>query len=93
MTTEMNEKERASVLYVVASVPWLLLRLSRSLLRMKRQAVKAEKEFYLTLQANGVPRSEAKALAAEYVSVLTFSFWVRQTLSSSASGGRKRNKK
>ena len=76
----MDRDEKAAILYVSAAIPLMLLGLLRSFLRMKRQAVKAEKEFYRTLVANGVPEREAKALAYEYTSVVTLSFWIRQGL-------------
>lgn len=79
----MDRDEKAAFLYVTASLPLLLVGLVRSFLRMKRQAVKAEREFYRTLVANGVPEREAKALAYEYTSVVSLTFWIRQGLNGS----------
>jgi len=76
----MDKDEKAAILYVSAAIPLMILGLLRSFLRMKRQAVKAEKEFYRTLVANGVPQREAKALAYEYTSVVSLTFWIRQGL-------------
>lgn len=76
----MDRDEKAAMLYFTAAIPLMLLGLLRSFLRMKRQAVKAEKEFYRTLVANGVPHREAKALAYEYTSVVSLTFWIRQGL-------------
>ena len=76
----MDREEKATILYVTAAIPLMILGLLRSFLRMKRQAVKAEKEFYRTLVANGVPDREAKALAYEYTSAVSLTFWIRQGL-------------
>jgi len=77
----MDQDSKAAVLYVTASLPMLLLGLMRSFLRMKRQAVIAEKGFYHTLVSNGVPKDVAKDLAYEYTSALSLTFWIRQGLS------------
>jgi hypothetical protein len=64
-------EDRSAVLYAVALTPSLGLKVTVSYLRMRRAARKAEKNFYQELLRSGLPREEAKDLAAEYGSAVS----------------------
>lgn len=85
-----RDEDREAIIYVAAGVPYLLNRLLWSYLRMKRQAVKAEKSFYRSLRRSGVPKHEAKELAWEYTSVLSLPYWIKQVAFPSAIQGVKK---
>ena len=70
----MSDEE---VLRVVAGMPRMLLRLVVSLLRFKRAAVRAEKQFYRTLVENGMPKKEARELAGVYSSPTSLRSWAK----------------
>jgi hypothetical protein len=70
----MSDEE---VLHIVAGMPRMLLNLVISLLRFKRAAVRAEKQFYRTLVENGMPKREARELAGVYSSPTSLRSWVK----------------
>jgi hypothetical protein len=72
----MSDEE---VLRVVASTPRMLVNLVISLLRFKREAVRAERRFYRTLVANGMPRREARRLAEVYSSPTSLRSWIKMS--------------
>lgn len=65
------------VLAVAANAPSLVWRLGISYLRYKRQAKRAGKVFFHSLVSNGIPEKEARDLADEYMSALSFRKLVR----------------
>jgi hypothetical protein len=65
------------VLHAVASMPRMLTRLVVSFLRFKRASVRAEKQFYQTLVKNGMPKREARELAAVYSAPTSLRSWVK----------------
>ncbi len=67
----MDEEGRSMVMMAASRGPILVLRLSRSYLRMRRSANAARKRFYRELVQNGLPKNEAKDLADEYSSSLS----------------------
>ena len=66
------------MLIVVASVPSLVIRVSWSYLRMKRQANRSAHQFYLSLVKNGMPKREARQLADEFASAFSLSTMMKQ---------------
>lgn len=70
----MSDEE---VLHTVAGMPRAMFNLVISLLRFKRAAVRAEKQFYQTLVENGVPKREAKELAGIYSSPTSIRSWIK----------------
>jgi hypothetical protein len=75
----MDPEEKEAVLVMTAAAPQLLFTLFISYLRLKRAAVRAEKDLRRSLQANGIPRKEAKELAAAYTEWTSLRFWLRRT--------------
>jgi hypothetical protein len=65
------------VLHIVAGMPRAGFNLVISLLRFKRAAVRAEKQFYRTLVDNGMPKKEAKELAGIYSSPTSLRSWIK----------------
>jgi hypothetical protein len=90
----MPKKDRSAVVYIAAAVPWLLVRLALSYLRMKRRAVKAERRFYRTLLENGMDKRSALELSSEYTGPMRISYWIKGIgpRSFMAAAGKKKNK-
>ncbi len=74
----MDPEDKEAVLVVTAAFPKLMIMLFISYLRLKRAAVRAEKDLRRSLQANGVPKKEAKELAAAYTEWTSLRFWLRR---------------
>lgn len=74
-----KDKAAGQVMLIVAtSVPSLVVRISLSYLRMKRQANRSARQFYLSLVKNGMPKREARQLADEFASAFSLSTMMKQ---------------
>jgi hypothetical protein len=73
-----NEENGQALLVIAAYMPSMILRIFASYVRMKRHARKAGRDFYDTLVENGVPPSQARSLADEYVSVISLRSIIQQ---------------
>jgi hypothetical protein len=85
----MGQSEKDAMFVMVRCAPRLLLRLFISYLRFKRAAVQAEKNLTRSLQTNGIPKKEAKDLAASYTEWTSLRYWFSRTSLPAAKGWKK----
>lgn len=85
----MDQSEKDAMLVMIRWAPRLSLRLIISYLRFKRAAVQAERNLSRSLQTNGIPKKEAKDLAAAYTEWTSLRFWFSRTVWPSAKGWKK----
>jgi hypothetical protein len=77
---------------ITAAVPGLMMRLIFSYLRMRRNAIRAEKGFYRSLVNGGIPPKEARELAWEYSSVTSVQYWIKEIGFPAVIGGKKKRR-
>ncbi len=85
----MGQSEKDAMLVMIRCAPGLLLRLFISYLRFKRAAVQAEKNLSRSLQTNGIPKKEAKDLAASYAEWTSLRYWFSNRALPAAKGWKK----
>lgn len=89
----MDQSEKDAMLVMIRCAPGLSLRLVISYLRFKRAAVQAEKKLSRSLQTNGIPKKEAKDLAASYSEWTSMRYWFSKTALPAARGWNKSERK
>jgi hypothetical protein len=85
----MDQSEKDAMLVMIRCAPRLTLRLLISYLRFKRAAVQAEKKLSRSLQTNGIPKKEAKDLAASYTEWTSLRCWFSKRALPTAKGWKK----
>jgi hypothetical protein len=85
----MDQSEKDAMLVMIRCAPGLSLHLLISYLRFKRAAVQAEKNLSRSLQTNGIPKKEAKDLAASYTEWTSLRYWFNKRALPAAKGWKK----
>jgi hypothetical protein len=89
----MDQDSRDKVFVVAQSLPGLMLHLLISYLRLKRAAVRAERNLYHSLKANGIPKRQARELAASYTEWTSLRFWLKRAAFPAALDGIRASKR
>jgi hypothetical protein len=85
----MDQSEKDAMLVMIRYAPRISLRLFISYLRFKRAAVHAEKNLSRSLQTNGIPKKEARDLAASYTEWTSLRYWCSNMALPAAKGWKK----